>query len=152
MKKFVALIAFALFAVSVSAQVHGFVTTEERNELNTMRDHSRRIVSTVVTYSDTAEEMIILPDSSVIWDIDVRVAVNFNDSGADSLAVGTKSDPDFFLEVPVHTGAGSFDSITFSTELPYLLTTQDTIYTVVTGENADDTAGKAGVYVTYSRK
>lgn len=152
--KIILLLAMGLMAVSANAQL-GLLTKEKREALESVENQGMRTASTLLTYDEdsSAQTILILPDSAIIWDVDVRIITAFNDSGADSIEIGHTGDPNYYVaDMSARTGSGAFSSMSYANDPPKLIFEDDTITAMYWGENSDATAGAAAVYVTYTKK
>jgi len=151
MKKLIVFAALTFLFTGAFGQ-WGFITREQRDDLETLKYHSVLTAATLITYADdsVAKDIVILLDSAIVWDIDIRQITNFDDGGVDSLEVGLSDNQDYFVDMIVNTGATAWDSVTFANELPYLVATDDTIRAMYWGGDSDATAGKVAICVKYS--
>lgn len=126
----------------------GIFTSQHDNDAKDMK-----VAKATITYSQdgVADTIAYLPNLAIVWDIDVRVTTNFNDSGTDLLDIGTSASGATFLnDHDVSSGQGSFASITPST--PLMIWGNNYITATYNGQNDDSSAGEVRIWIHYTLK
>ena len=113
-----------------------------------------KIAKGTIVFGDdgVADSIVYLPNSAIVWDVQVRVSTNFNDSGTDLLNVGTSVSGTYFLSSEdVSTGAGTFISVT-QNNAPAMMFNNNVITATYNGQNSDSSTGSATIWVRYTER
>jgi hypothetical protein len=126
----------------------GIYTSQHDNGAKDMK-----VAQATITYGQDGvmDTIAYLPNLAIVWDIDVRVTTNFNDSGTDLLDIGTSASGATFLnDHDVSSGQGNFAAITPST--PLMIWDNNYITATYNGQNNNASAGEVRIWIHYTLK
>lgn len=119
---------------------------------NSSYDYKIAYAAIDYTQDGAMDTIAYLSNTAIVWDVQIRVNTNFNDSGTDYMLVGTSTDDNYFLNnEDVSTGSPVFVDVT-QLVAPRMIWNNNYITATYNGENSDATAGAARIYVFYSIK
>ena len=117
-------------------------------------EHNVQKVATkihIVSDGQTADTIMYLPNSTVVWDLHIKKTIGFDDSGTDLLDVGTTVDEDYFVNDADISGTG-WHTMSFNNAPPQRIFNNNYIIMTYTGQNSDAANGMVEVYIRYSLK
>jgi hypothetical protein len=95
---------------------------------------------------DVAVTIGTFPAGTVILDVKVNTTVAFNDTGSDTIDIGTDGDGDQFVDGGDIAAVGILDATLTATRY---LAAEDIVQATVLGANGDATTGSAEVIITW---
>jgi len=99
------------------------------------------------TQDGVMDTIAYLPNSAIVWDVQIRVNTLFNDSGTDLLSVGTMSNDDIFLNDEDVSSTG-FPTVSFIGER--IIFNDNYITATYNGSNSDASTGSVRIYIWYT--
>jgi len=123
-----------------------YYTCEFDNEAAPMK-----VAKGTITYTENGvmDTIAYLPNYVIIWDIEMRVATGFNDSGTDLLSIGVSTNDDYWVNDHDVSSSG-FATLTPAATWPALIWDNNVITATYVGQNSNASAGSATIWIHYT--